>query len=302
MTSHEDSHIESQITCDALLSLMQKQIVDIERKEAKNTCAMFHQAGNRFVFLYHRKNSPNLRIYFRAESDSDLHHVSSTINLQKRTKIVNAWEKNFPYFFELSPSDNLEQVSEFLVKEAYPLSLKSAASTLKQEQSELSEQRQLVEAEGYFNAENIEDVRRRVTTSIVQRQGQAEFRRKLLEVYKYQCPVTGCNAEPALEAAHIIPYKGAETNHIANGLPLRADIHTLFDLHLLSIHPETHKIVISPKLLATSYREYKDQLVLLPKQKTAQPDPAALAKHYDLFLQKCSSDLLQPPNNSGAAD
>lgn len=289
MTSHEDSHVESQVTCNSILSLMQKQISDIERKEAKNTCAIFHQTGNRFVFLYHRKNSPNLRIYFRAAPDSDCHQVPSTINLQKRTKKNNSWEKNFPYFFELSPSDNLEAVSEFLVKEAYPLSLKSASSISKQEQSELFEQRQLVEAEGYFDAENVEDARRRVITSIVQRQGQGEFRRKLLEAYNHQCSVTGCNAEPALEAAHIIPYKGAETNRIANGLSLRADIHTLFDLHLLSIHPETHKIVISPELMATSYIKYEGQSVSLPKQKAAQPDPVAVAKHYELFLQKCSS-------------
>lgn len=269
---------------------MQKQILDVERKEAKNTCAIFHQTGNRFVFLYHRKNSPNVRIYFRAEADSELRQVPSTINLQKRTKINSAWEKNFPYFFDLSPFDDLEKVSEFLIKEAYPLSLKSASSILKQEQPELFERRQLVETEGYFDAENIEDARRRITTSIVQRQGQAEFRRKLLEAYNYQCPITGCNAEPALEAAHIIPYKGAETNHVANGLLLRADIHTLFDLHLLSIHPETHKVVISPKLLVTSYIEYRDQTVLFPKQKIARPDPIVLAKHYELFLQKCSSD------------
>lgn len=292
MASHEDSHIESQITCDTLLSLMQKQILAIERKEAKNTCAISHQTGNRFVFLYHRKNSPNLRIYFRAEPDSEFHQVPLTLNLQKRTKINSAWEKNFPYFFELSPSDNLEEVAEFLVRVAYPLSSKTDSSILRKEQPELSKQRQLVEAEGYFNAENIGDARRRVTSSIVQRQGQAEFRRKLLEAYNYQCPISECNAEPALEAAHIIPYKGAETNHIANGFPLRADIHTLFDLHLLSIHPETYEIVISPELFATSYIKYMGQSIFLPKQKNAQPDPVALAKHYELFLQKCSHKTL----------
>ncbi len=302
MTSHEDSHVESQIICDKLLSLMQKQILDIGRKKAKNTCAIFHQRGNRFVFLYHRKNSPNLRIYFRAEPDSDFHQSPNTISLQKRTKISSAWEKNFPYFFELSPSDNLEEITEFLIKEAYPLSLKSTSSTAKLEQPELLEQCQLLEAEGYFDAGNIEDARRRVTTSIVQRQGQAEFRRKLLEVYNHQCPVTGCNAEPALEAAHIIPYKGADTNHVANGLPLRADIHTLFDLYLLSIHPETHKIIISPELMATSYIKYKDRSITLPKEKSAQPDPVALTTHYELFLQKHSFTFPHSLNDARTVD
>lgn len=280
---------------------MQERILGIDRKEAKNTCAIFHRTGNRFVFLYHRKNSPNLRIYFRAEPDLDL-QVPSTVNLQKRSKINNAWEKNFPFFFELAPSDNLEEVAEFLVKEAYPLSLKSTSPVSGYEQPELFEQRWLIEAEGYFDAENIEDARQRVITSIVQRQGQADFRRKLLEVYNYQCQVTRCDAEPALEAAHIISYKGDRTNRVANGLLLRADIHTLFDLHLLSIHPETYKVVISSQLSTTSYVKYEGQTISLSPQKTVRPDSAALAKHYELFLQKSSSPSLQPSNNSGAAD
>lgn len=301
MTSHEDSHFESQTTCDALLSLMQERILGIDRKEAKNTCAIFHRTGNRFVFLYHRKNSPNLRIYFRAEPDLDF-QVPSTINLQKRAKINSTWEKNFPFFFELAPSDNLEEVAEFLVKEAYPLSLKSTSTVSGYEQPELFEQRSLIEAEGYFDADNIEDARQRVITSIVQRQGQAEFRRKLLEVYNYQCQVTRCDAEPALEAAHIISYKGDRTNHVANGLLLRADIHTLFDLHLLSIHPETYKIVISSQLSATSYVKYEGRTISLPQQKNVRPDSVALTKHYELFRQNSTSKSLLPPNNSGAAD
>lgn len=275
--------------CDSLLSLMQKRISDIERKEAKNTCAFFHETGNRFVFLYHRKNNSSVRIYFRAEPDSELYRFPNTIILQRRAKIDSAWERNFPYFFELSQFDDLQEIAEFLATEAYPLSLKSNSLVKRQEQPELSEQRRLVESKGYFDAQNIEDARRRITTSIVQRQGQAEFRRKLLAAYKYQCPITGCDVEPALEAAHIIPYKGVETNHPANGLPLRADIHTLFDLHLLSIHPETRRVVISPQLLNTSYVEYQGRTVSLPEQEAVQPDLSALAKHYELFLQKCSS-------------
>jgi hypothetical protein len=274
---------------------MQKQIPSIERKEAKNTCAIFHQIGNRFIFLYHRKNSPSVRIYFRAEPDSELYQVPLSIKLKQRTKINSDWEKKFPYFFDLSPADSLEEISEFLVKNSYPLSLKSASSILRKEQSELFEQHQLVESIGYYDAANIEDERRRVIASIVQRQGQAEFRNKLLKAYNHRCPITGCNAEPALEAAHIVPYKGPKTNHIANGLLLRADIHTLFDLHLLSIHPGTYEIVISPELLSTSYKEYIGKTMSLPEQKVAQPDPIALAEHYGLFLQKSS-------NSSSAAN
>lgn len=157
------------------------------------------------------------------------------------------------------------------------------------EQPELFDQRQRVEAEGYFDAANLEDARQRVTASIVQRQGQAEFRRKLLKVYNYRCPITGCDAEPALEAAHIVPYKGTETNHVVNGLLLRADIHTLFDLYLISIQPRTYKIVLASELMATSYKEFSERKLSLPEYEAARPDQIALARHYELFLQKCAS-------------
>lgn len=214
----------------------------------------------------------------------------------------NAVKKNYLY-----PSDKTSrgwrltpQGREFLSANTEPA--EATIDAIKQEQPELLEQRQLVEAEGYFDAENIEEARQRITASIVQRQGQAEFRRKLLEAYNYQCPVTGCNAESALEAAHIIPYKGVETNYTSNGLPLRADVHTLFDLHLLSIHPKTRKVVISPELLTTSYIKYKDRPVSLPEQIAAQSDLVALAKHHALFLRKCSSSPLKLHNNLDAAD
>jgi hypothetical protein len=153
-------------------------------------------------------------------------------------------------------------------------------------QIELSKQRQKIEAEGYFDAKNLEDTRQRVITAIVQRQGQSEFRRKLLNVYDRRCAITGCDAEPALEAAHIIPYQGATTNHAVNGLLLRADIHTLFDLHLLSIRPNTHQVVIAPELRSTCYQQFADQPLSLPLCVEAAPNQDALTQHYETFLKK----------------
>jgi hypothetical protein len=154
---------------------------------------------------------------------------------------------------------------------------------------ELQREQQRIEDEGYFNAENLEDARRRVTSSIVQRQGQAKFRRKLLNAYSGRCPVTDCDVEAAIEAAHIIPYLGTETDHITNGLPLRADIHTLFDLHLLSIRPDAYEIVINPNLVLSSYQGLVGRKLALPEDKLTVPNKVALTKHYELFLQKCKS-------------
>ncbi|MEO2018753.1 MAG: HNH endonuclease signature motif containing protein [Fuerstiella sp.] len=51
-----------------------------------------------------------------------------------------------------------------------------------------------------------------------------------------------------LEAAHIRPYRRPEDNDVQNGLLLRADIHTLFDLNLLGIEPGTWQIHIHPRI------------------------------------------------------
>jgi putative restriction endonuclease len=292
VTNHTDSHAGSQIICDTLLRLIQEQLPNIERKETKDTCAIFQQAGSQFAHLYHYKKSPNAKIYFRADPDIEPHRFPSDIELQKRPKIDSSWEKRFPYFFIVSPSDNLEEIAKFIVEEVYPFTLISSVPVFSEIQTELLVQRQQVESEGYFNVSDSEDARHRVNISIVQRQGQADFRSKLLKAYAYRCSVTSCDAEPALEAAHIIPYRGAKTNHIANGLLLRADIHTLFDLHLLSIQPETLEVVLTPALMKTAYIEFASRKLFLPRDKAARPSQVALTSRYKHFLQKCDRSLL----------
>ena len=85
---------------------------------------------------------------------------------------------------------------------------------------------------------SLAEAEEKLRLSIVYRRGQPEFRTALLQEFQYRCIITGCDAEAALEAAHIIPYCKTEDNTPQNGLLLRADIHTLFDLHLLAINPD----------------------------------------------------------------
>lgn len=150
----------------------------------------------------------------------------------------------------------------------------------------LATDQERVDAEGYFNPENIEDARKRISTSIVQRQGQPKFRRDLLEAYNGRCAITGCDAEQALEAAHIIPYLGPDTNHPSNGLLLRADIHTLFDLYLVTVDPETMKVRIDPSLAKTCYGELDGRHLQLPNYDPFQPNKQALEQHHLFFLRK----------------
>jgi len=51
--------------------------------------------------------------------------------------------------------------------------------------------------------------------------------------------VSGCTLMEIVEAAHIKPHAEQPDDDPANGLLLRADLHTLFDLHLIGIEPDT---------------------------------------------------------------
>ena len=79
-----------------------------------------------------------------------------------------------------------------------------------------------------------------------------------------------------MEAAHIIPYSETENNHPSNGLLLRADIHTLFDLNLIAINPETMQVRFAPSLRRTSYGEMDGKYLQLPKISSDLPKKEAL--------------------------
>ncbi|XIA63346.1 HNH endonuclease [Bradyrhizobium sp. TZ2] len=96
-----------------------------------------------------------------------------------------------------------------------------------------------------FDASSRADQRQTEIAEVVRRRGQAKFRKNLLDAYKTKCAITGCDAAEALEAAHIAPYRGDHTDHIQNGLLLRADVHSLFDLGLISINPKTMTVVVA---------------------------------------------------------
>ena len=105
---------------------------------------------------------------------------------------------------------------------------------------------------GQSDPGGIEDARTRVLSSIVRRRGQPLFRKRLLKAYDRRCAFTGCAVEALLEAAHIVPYRGSDTNHIANGLLLRADLHTLFE-KLSSLSLESFRGLFEDSLYVQSY-------------------------------------------------
>jgi len=143
----------------------------------------------------------------------------------------------------------------------------------------LEQQRQLVDESGYFLPEGVEDQRNRALRSIVQRQGQREFRAALLEAYGSKCAMTGCAVVDVLEAAHIHRYMGELTNTVSNGLLLRADIHTLFDLNLVGVETTTMRICVAPSLAGSSYQALAGRLLAIPSSTAYAVDRRQLERH-----------------------
>jgi putative restriction endonuclease len=130
-----------------------------------------------------------------------------------------------------------------------------------------------------FQADSVEDARERQIAEIIRRRGQGRFRAAVMAAYGRKCAVTDCDAAEALEAAHIIPYQGSQTDHIQNGLLLRADLHSLFDLGLFSIDPETLTIILSDRLKGTTYDGLSGRTISIPHEKELRPSHEALARH-----------------------
>lgn len=86
------------------------------------------------------------------------------------------------------------------------------------------------------------------------RESQKQFREDLLELCGRQCQISGCDLEGTLEAAHVKPFadRGPCIAH-ENGLLLRGDLHSLFDLHLLTINPRSKEIRFSDVVKESRY-------------------------------------------------
>jgi len=134
-----------------------------------------------------------------------------------------------------------------------------------------------------YDPKNHRDGRKRTMASIVQRRGQPEFRRQLMQIFQSRCLISNCDAGAVLEAAHICPYRGDHTNNPTNGLLLRADLHTLFDLYLISIDARKRRVLIAPTLEGTCYAGLKNNVIDLPK---GGPSQKALEKHRAEFVRR----------------
>lgn len=130
------------------------------------------------------------------------------------------------------------------------------------------------------------DERTVLNRQIRARRGQAAFRQALRERFNDTCLVTRCKLADLLEAAHISPYRGEKDHHPSNGLLLRADIHTLFDLDLLGIDPATLQVHLHPKLQGLGYDAFASQVLACQANLLSRE---ALESRWSLFQANLSS-------------
>ena len=121
-----------------------------------------------------------------------------------------------------------------------------------------------------------------VLRAIKERRGQDEFRLRLISIYGGRCVISGCDVVEALEAAHVVPHSAGGSYSSSNGLLMRADIHTLFDLHLLSICPDTLVVKVNSRL-KPEYSQFENRTLPLLTMTTDRPDRAGLASHHAIY-------------------
>ena len=89
---------------------------------------------------------------------------------------------------------------------------------------------------------------------------------------------------PVLEAAHIRPYTESGPHQLSNGLLLRSDVHTLFDLGYMTVTPH-YRVIVSQRI-KTEFENGRDyyalhgrELANLPIRTDERPDKDFLRWH-----------------------
>lgn len=136
-----------------------------------------------------------------------------------------------------------------------------------------------------FDPQNLQEGKEYTDRSIAVRRGQPAFRRKLLGLYSSECCLSRCNIQELLEAAHIVPFNGHETDDPTNGLLLRTDLHTLFDLGWLRIDPSSLRVQVHPAVASDPLYKSLDGRQIKLVQGT-RPSSKALQQHNVMHAEK----------------
>ena len=118
---------------------------------------------------------------------------------------------------------------------------------------------------------------------ITPRLGQGAFRIAVLDAYGGACAVTTEHSLPVLEAAHIRPWGQGGGHVVTNGIPLRRDIHRLFDLGYVTVRPD-NRLAVSGALReqyenGRAYYALEGREILLPRDPGDRPSAELLDWH-----------------------
>jgi hypothetical protein len=132
-------------------------------------------------------------------------------------------------------------------------------------QDPVAERQRCTDWWGMREDEQTDDIDRRAVQFAVteRRPEQHAFRRKVFTRYLGRCPVTDCELEGLLDAAHL-PGRNWRDGHNQgeDGVLLRADIHRLLDSKLLQLH-KSGTVLILPEAF-NEYGQYSDVSWLPP--------------------------------------
>lgn len=115
------------------------------------------------------------------------------------------------------------------------------------------------------------------------RLGQGAFRILVTDNYRRRCAVSGERTLPALDAAHIRPFADGGQHEASNGILLRRDIHSLFDLGYVTVSPglifEVSKKIREEYENGRHYYALHGTRIALPEDVTRHPEKSALIWH-----------------------
>lgn len=121
------------------------------------------------------------------------------------------------------------------------------------------------------------------------RPGASDFRDLVLNEYGCICAISGCSSKEVIEIAHIVPYHGEQSDEVQNAIPLRSDLHALFDCGMLKVNYSYQKKDFEVQIhenVIRDYEEFNGVTLKLPKDKTSQPSKKALKIKNELFSNK----------------
>jgi putative restriction endonuclease len=129
--------------------------------------------------------------------------------------------------------------------------------------------------------------RQRRLAYVWERPGQAKFRRAVFEMFGTRCLISGCDTLAVLEAAHIVPVSCGGGDDAWNGIPLRADLHRLFDADIITF--DAHDLTVS--VAETARKDYgayhgNDLTALVLTTESSSTLSMALKKRMSVISEK----------------